>query len=149
MRLTIWLCASVCLAACAAEPSGEVGRSSVDDSEAEATSELGSPVVLNLRASESLDRVHSEAIAASAAACHGTTSCAGGVLISGPFTVDCGSPVCGLTGCGKPDIGPLRVHKEQPREQYNAYAMPNGLVCLAYHRTIPGLLSTCCIVDDN
>jgi hypothetical protein len=148
MRLTIWLCASVCLAACAAEPPSEANRSSVEN-EAEVTSDLSSAVVLNLRASESLDRIQGEAIAASASACHGTTSCPGGVFISGPNTVDCGSPVCGLTGCGKVGIGPLRVHKEQPREQYNAYAMPNGLVCLAYHPTISTLLSTCCIVDDN
>jgi hypothetical protein len=146
----IWLCASACLAACAAETSYDSsGRSSLDDNTAETTSELGAPVLVDARASDGLDRIHSTAVAASAAACHGTTSCPGGTLISGTFTVDCGSPVCGLTGCGKSSLGVLKVFKEQPREQYQAFAMPNGTVCLAYHPTIPGLLTTCCLVDDN
>src|SRR5262249_41645345 len=142
----IWLCASLCVAACAAEtPYDASGRSSLDESET--TSELGAAVVVNARASDSFERIQAAAVAASAAACHGTTSCAGGTLIRGTFTVDCGSPVCGLTGCGK--LGTSnKVFKEQPREQYQAFAMPSGLVCLAYHPYIPQLLTTCCLIAD-
>jgi hypothetical protein len=148
MRAMTWLCASAFVAACAAEvPRNGSSGSAVDDSESEATSELGLAVMVNARTSDSLERIHAEAVAASAAACHGTTSCPGGVLISGTFTVDCGSPVCGTTGCGKTG-GTLKVFKEQPREQYQAFAMPDGSVCLAYHRTISGLLTTCCLVSN-
>jgi hypothetical protein len=148
MRVMIWLCASAFVAACAAEAPRDVSSSgAVDDSESEATSELGLAVMINARASDSLERIHAEAVATSATACHGTTSCPGGVLISGTFTVDCGAQVCGITGCSSIG-GVLKNHKEQPREQYQAFAMPDGSVCLAYHRTISQLLTTCCLVSD-
>ena len=147
MRAMTWLCASAFVAACAAEVPRDVSSSAADDSESEATSELGLAVMIDARASDSLERIHAEAVAASAAACHGTTSCPGGLPISDTFTIDCGSPVCGITGCGKVGTS-IKVHKEQPREQYVAYAMPDGSVCLAFHRTISTLLSTCCLVSN-
>lgn len=148
MRAMTWLCASAFVAACAAEVPRDVSSSTaVDDSESEATSELGLAVTINARASDSLERIHAEAVVASAAACHGTTSCPGGLPISDTFTIDCGSPVCGTTGCGKSGTS-LKVFKEQPREQYVAYAMPDGSVCLAFHRTISQLLTTCCLISD-
>jgi len=143
MKFLIWLCASVCIAACAAEAPVDVSG----DEHAAASELVSTPsVLINAVPTDSPERIQSVAAAISAAACHGTTTCAGPVI--GPvFTVDCGPQLCGTTGCGKPGVGPLRAHKVQPREQYQAYDV-GGTVCLAYHPTTSGLLSTCCLVDD-
>ena len=146
MRSMIWLCVMAGIGACMTEPARPAPE--IGDLDGEQAVLASSPsVLISARASDGPEQIHQAAVVASAAACHGTTTCAG-VPIGGVFTVDCGPTVCGTTGCGKPDIGPPRVHRVQPREQYQAFAVDGGTVCLAYHPTIGGLLSSCCILDD-
>jgi len=115
-----------------------------------ATSELVAPVIVDVRASDGLERIHAAAIAASAPACHGTTQCTGGTAIppGTSLTVECGAVQCGTTGCGKIGIGPLRAHQEQPQEAYFAFVMPNGDTCLAYNPSSPRSLTACCVIPD-
>src|SRR5262249_2792830 len=98
---------------------------------------------------DSAEVIHAAAVASSAGACHGATSCAG-MPIGGEFTINCGSPICGTTGCGKPGVGPLMVCREQPRETYQADAVQGGPVCDVYQPAPPQLLTnSCCIVDEE
>jgi len=150
MKLAIWFSVIGCMAACATDNGGNAPeRGSSDYQEGALTSELTAPVIVNVRVTESPERILQAATAASAAACHGTTTCDGTVLPGGFITVACGAPVCGLDGCGKSGPDLLSVHKVQLQERYQAFATPAGTVCLQYQPTISILLQTCCAVDNE
>jgi hypothetical protein len=154
MKWIIWSCVGVFVAACAAESPSEESDSNAEESkrnsssydESALTTDSYPTILIQAKATDSLDHIQREAIAVSAAACHGTTTCPGGLPISGFFTLHCGSPMCSTTGCGKPDVGPPRVFKVQPRERYQAFSMPDGAVCLAFQPTQNLQLNTCCIL---
>jgi hypothetical protein len=142
MKLMICLLCT-CMMACVApdpERDPQVHRLADPLDDEVATAFGGTPVLLDVRATDDPGRIEAAAQAASLTACHGYTTCDGGVLIpDGSYIyVDCGEPYCSNTRCAK--SLDLKVMK-QPRERYRAYAMPNGSVCLAYepatHTAIP------------
>jgi hypothetical protein len=131
MKIKIWMFACAFVAACATgQPpdSAETGTSA---------SELSAPVMLSAHPGDGAAEINAQAIAESAAACHGTTTCPGGVFINGPFIVDCGPLACGGPAC--PARNPIGTQRVQPREHYTAYAVGSS-VCLAYAPSTPRVL---------
>jgi hypothetical protein len=133
MKNVLFLCTSLFAVGCVTSSDGagdEQRDPQVSYADEEEVIEADAPpVLLDVRATESPARIHEFALTASLTACHGTTYCTGGVLISGYYTVNCGAPYCSSQSCAKSDIWTV---KKQPREMYRAYAMPDGSVCLAY-----------------
>ena len=134
----IWLCLSACLSACAVEGPAEETAAAASEQR----------VLIDVRATDGLERIH-QAAGALATSCHGTTTCPGGIVIGGFFTIECGAQFCSTQGCGKclplgdPDCT-LKSLLRQPREQYQPFVMPDGTVCLAYHPTTPLDVSCSC-----
>ena len=132
MRSVIFLCACALVTACMTSSSGpdEELESRVGDPDEAPTAPIGgAPVLIDARATDDLDRIHAAASSASLTSCHGTTTCPGGLPISSFYTVSCGAPYCSNQGCLKSEFYTV---KKQPRESYQAFAMPDGSVCLAY-----------------
>jgi hypothetical protein len=124
MKIMTWIVSSICVAACA------TGQPSDSSETSTSTGELGAPVILSARPDVGEAEINAQAIAASAPACHGTTSCPGGVVINPtPMIVDCGPHTCGGPGC--PAKNPTHTQLVQPQEHYVSYSV-GGSVCLAY-----------------
>jgi hypothetical protein len=140
-KCLVCLFTTLAITACAQPPS--------DDATA-TLEETSAPVLISARQSDGLEAIQNEAATASAAACHGTTLCPGGVFIADGLTNECGATTCSTTssGCGKPG-SEHGVRRQQPLETYTSYAMPGGLVCLAYRPAGNRLLSTCCALDPE
>ena len=129
MRNMILLGAFACITACVT-PGGERDLLVGDpDDEEVAGAADGAPVSIDARATDDPEHIRAAALSASLAACHGYTTCPGGLIIGDLQGVNCGAPFCSTQKCGKSDD--WRTLK-QPREYYRPYAMPDGTVCLAY-----------------
>jgi hypothetical protein len=147
MKWLIGLCASACVVACAIDPGNAVSERSADEvTEANPTSELAP--ALEVSATDSPEWIREVARLASAAACHGTTTCTGGTPYADAFIVECGSPECTKNNCG---IGgpPNRVSKVQPEESVQAFFVPGKPEpCYQYHPVRARPLNTCCFIDQ-
>jgi hypothetical protein len=141
MKYLVCLFTTLAITACAQSPSDDATPN---------LEETSAPVLISARQSDGLEAIQNEAATASAAACHGTTLCPGGVFIANGLTNECGATSCSTTsfGCGKPG-SEHGVRRQQPLETYTSYAMPGGLVCLAYHPAGSKLLTACCPIDQE
>jgi len=150
MKWLISLCASACVVGCAVDPSNlvsERGADEVTDERTEANPNSELAPALEVRPTDSPERIREVARLASAAACHGTHVCTVGTPIADAFTVECGSPVCSTTGCGVG--GPQnRVRKVQPAESVQTFWVAgNPEPCFEYHPARARDLNTCCFID--
>lgn len=138
---TIWLCAFMLIAACAvvddrdepesADPSADIsgdvdeGPSAQDDA------------FLAALATGDITQIQAAAVAASAAACHGTTTCTGLPINPNFQLVDCGPTFCGSTFCGPrcPSSDPQcdrPIAIRQGREQFRVWRTNDGGTCVEY-----------------
>jgi hypothetical protein len=99
MRNMILLCACAWISACVA-PGGERDpQVGYQDEEEVAAAVDGAPVLLDVRATDAPERIQAAALSASLTACHGYTTCAGGVMIGDLTGVSCGAPYCSFEKC--------------------------------------------------
>ena len=147
MKWLISLCASACVVGCAIDPDNPVSERGVDEvTAANPASELAP--ALEVSATDSPERILEVARLASAAACHGTTTCPGGTPLADAVIVECGLPECTDEGCA-PGGKKNRFLRVQPQESIREFLMPTNpdSTCFEYHPVHSRLLNTCCFID--
>lgn len=152
MKRLLWMCACVCLTACAIENPGELidGETALAEESGLDPAELDIALASDMEATD-VGATDDGAVWTGteiAAACHGTVSCTQGIP-GNWVTTFCGTPSCTNQGCSPgcdpadPDCEIKRIYK-QPREQRRDWCDAEGNIICREYRPYPAYQTCTC-----